>query len=490
MPRGEIVKIKSIVFLVLSGIILLALTSTLGTAQSDNITSDDVAEISDDIEPYEGSAGPGSVLYGLKIAFEDLDEGFTFNVTRKLEKQEEHARLRIAEAKAELRRNNAQGAERALERYREKVEASGDLLSAVERNDTGLLLAQRRIIKHQFVLEQLRETHPNVTGLERAFNNSIGLEERFELRTRTRFERIETEDRRRIKIREAEREKIEIKAEIIGNASDVKVEIKFLTNLTMPEDIAREIQSRLNLSRENIGSLLEIEAEEEDMLRGRDELEARAEVRGGISEVEAELRFPLNTTNRSEIIERIQQKLSALTDNSILAALEFKARERREIRREIRREELEIKAETIGNASDVKIKLKFLTDLTTPEDISKEIQSRLNLSREEISSLLEIEAEQDRLRLREELEIEVEIEKGVTEVEFELRFPLNTSDRDQIVERIQQKLLTLNIDLNRMDIEIRERREDRREDGRDGRGGRDGEDGDDRGGSGGRGGRD
>ncbi len=33
----------------------------------------------EDIAPYEGSIGPGSALYGLKIAFEDFGEIFTFN---------------------------------------------------------------------------------------------------------------------------------------------------------------------------------------------------------------------------------------------------------------------------------------------------------------------------------------------------------------------------------------------------------------------------
>jgi hypothetical protein len=45
------------------------------------------------------------------------------------------------------------------------------------------------IVKHQFVLEHLLETHPNNTGLLRAYNNSLRLEEKFGEKTMVRFNR-------------------------------------------------------------------------------------------------------------------------------------------------------------------------------------------------------------------------------------------------------------------------------------------------------------
>ena len=59
----------------------------------------------------------------------------------------------------------------------------------MESNATGLLHAQEQIVKHQFVLEHLLATHPNNTGLQRAYNNSLRLEERFGEKTMIRFNR-------------------------------------------------------------------------------------------------------------------------------------------------------------------------------------------------------------------------------------------------------------------------------------------------------------
>ncbi len=466
---------KNLEYIISSGVILLAfafMVST-GASQSDN-QMQNVMEIGDDIEPYAGSIGPGSVFYGFKTALEDLDEGITFNATRKLEKKESHARLRLAEAKAELRRNNIRDAEKALERYREEIRTSGDLVSSLPVNGSGLLQAQRSIVKHQFVLEQLLASHPNVTGLERAFNNSVELEERFELKTRTKLERIEIRDRTRIRIRQIEREQVEVRARIINNATDVRVEVKFLSGSTDRDAIAQEILERFRLSRENITALLEIEVEPEERLKR--ELDARAQIRNGISDVEAEFRFPLNTTDRAAIINGIFRELSTLTKDEILRALETRVKEQRVFERE----ELKIRAEVFDNASEARIELEFLTESTLPAEIAQEIRNRFNLSREEISSLLELEAErEERIRLRERMDIEVKVEKGATEVKFELRFPLNTTSREEIIDGISRKLSTLTI--SAQDIEFRERRDDRGREGRDG--GRGGDDGGGRGSS-------
>jgi hypothetical protein len=45
------------------------------------------------------------------------------------------------------------------------------------------------IVRHQLVLERLLESHPNNTGLMRAYNNSLLLEERFSEKTAIRFNR-------------------------------------------------------------------------------------------------------------------------------------------------------------------------------------------------------------------------------------------------------------------------------------------------------------
>ncbi|MBU4374771.1 MAG: hypothetical protein KKD69_02460 [Euryarchaeota archaeon] len=199
----------------LAAIILLALAFTISVvgAAQENQTSNATEDLVDDIEPYEGSIGPGNALYGLKIAFENIDETFTFNASEKLGKQVAHARQRIAEAKAELRKNNNAAANKALLQYREKTNSTEGAISRFSGSDSGLLHAQEMIAKHQYVLERLLESHPNNTGLQRAYNNSQRLEEKFENKTERKFERIATKEGQKV-LREAIKDKrLEIREE-------------------------------------------------------------------------------------------------------------------------------------------------------------------------------------------------------------------------------------------------------------------------------------
>jgi hypothetical protein len=163
---------------------LLSLCS-IATAQED--TSGTV--LTDDIAPYNGPIGADSPLYGLKIALEDMDESFTTNETERVDKQMDHARLRLSEVRRSLELNQSDSAEQALNNYWLKMNLTNTTISQWGLNATGLLHAQEMVVRHQFVLEHLLETHPNNTGLQRAYNNSIRLEEKFGEKTMIRFNR-------------------------------------------------------------------------------------------------------------------------------------------------------------------------------------------------------------------------------------------------------------------------------------------------------------
>ncbi|WAC05754.1 MAG: DUF5667 domain-containing protein [Methanoregula sp.] len=195
---------------ILSGIIVIALLcmAASAVAQTDtanNLNAPDTAplvdtvpdaaentaEIFDDIEPYNGSIGAGNPMYGLKVAMEDLDEILTFNETERFNKQLNNARLRLSEVKRELILNNTDSADRALDLYWQKVNLTQMRLSVLSSsNATGLLHAQEMATKHKAVLESLMLSHPDNTGLARAYNNSLALESKFEQKTRMRFERV------------------------------------------------------------------------------------------------------------------------------------------------------------------------------------------------------------------------------------------------------------------------------------------------------------
>jgi hypothetical protein len=177
----------------MAGIVVLALLCTVGAtaAQEDAGAVMEGAVIVDDVAPYDGAIGPGSPLYGLKIAFEDLDESFTANETERFNLQMNTSRLRLSEVRRELQRNNTDAASRALDLYEQKTNMTRlQLQNYTASNATGLLHAQEMILNHQLVLENLLDTHPGNQGLMQAYNNSLSLEQKFQEKTQTRFERV------------------------------------------------------------------------------------------------------------------------------------------------------------------------------------------------------------------------------------------------------------------------------------------------------------
>jgi len=70
---------------------------------TETLTSTPTEEADDD-ESANGIFAPGHLLYRLKIAFEDMRETFTYNASERLGLQVSHARHRIAEYRAALKR--------------------------------------------------------------------------------------------------------------------------------------------------------------------------------------------------------------------------------------------------------------------------------------------------------------------------------------------------------------------------------------------------
>ena len=170
-------------------LIMLAMTGCAGFATA--APAGTPAGQTDSTTPYNGQIGPGNSLYGLKIAFENIDESFTFNQSERLEKQINHANMRLTELKQALIDNKTDTAAIALEQYWMKINQTDEALEPLSINgtehmpainDTGLLHAREMIMKHQNVLEDLLQSHPNNTGIERAYGNSIELEQKFEKR--------------------------------------------------------------------------------------------------------------------------------------------------------------------------------------------------------------------------------------------------------------------------------------------------------------------
>jgi hypothetical protein len=199
--------------------------------------------------------------------------------------------------------------------------------------------------KHQYVLENLLLSHPNNTGLQNAHNRSLELEDKFELKTERKIERMQTSEGRHI-LREIKKEKednkedekkddrkdsqeLQIKAKISGNYSQIKIELKFDTKSTNNATISGDIFNELRLTRDNISNLLRIENESEDSIK--ESLEADAQIRMNVSKVNVQYQFALNETNRTKIIDGIYEKLSGLTQNEILDVLVINVKQDQEM---------------------------------------------------------------------------------------------------------------------------------------------------------------
>lgn len=352
---------------------------TATVTEGTGTVSDSEEELLDDINEYDGSIGPGNSLYGLKLAFERLDETFTFNESEKLGKQVAHARQRIAEMRSELKKKNNEAANRALEKHREKIKEIDRAVSEVSDLDEELLHAQKMIAKHQAVLKELVDSHPNNTGLARAYNNSLELKEKFESRTGKEYAIVANKGKKVLREIEIDgtKEKLKIKAEVTGNITKIKVDVRFASNATDNFTIAQEILNRLKLNAENINSIMEVEEEDEEDDRLKEKLEAEAVVRGNVSKVEFEYRFPLNVTNRSEIAEEIYQKLFALTPDDILDVLEIKIK--KEMLTEIKQKEkrLEKKVKEELEEKEDKLDKKVEEVKKREEKVKEEIEEKL-----------------------------------------------------------------------------------------------------------------
>ena len=148
--------------------------------------------IYEDIQPYTGSFGPDTNLYGVKLMLERIDEALTFDPAKKVEKKLNNARTRLAEAKGELLQNRVANAEKVMNKYMTKMnEAETELYKAGMNADAALKArlekVQIKAEQHKLVLQGLISQIPETReadGLYNALDNAIQNAERLE----TRFE--------------------------------------------------------------------------------------------------------------------------------------------------------------------------------------------------------------------------------------------------------------------------------------------------------------
>ncbi len=97
--------------------------------------------------------------------------------------------------------------------------------------------------------------------------------------------------------------------------------------------------------------------------------------------------------------------------------------------------EYKVRAKTLGTQSEVKLELEFATETISHETIVNEIIANFVLDEVKALELLKIQQDDDG-ELEEKFEIEIENKNGYSEVEVELRFILDSTDRTAILDAI------------------------------------------------------
>jgi hypothetical protein len=344
----------------IAGIILLVLAFTVGMAsaigtanetptvnvtgtQTEILTATQTATSEpDDDESETGIFGPGHLLYRLEIAFENMDETFTYNSSEKLGKQVSHARHRINEYRKALKQNDMEAADKALAQYEEKMNRVNDSMSGLTDKDTGYINVKQEMLKHQFILENLSISHPDNKGLQRAYKNSKNREEKF----RSRFERDEMDEHDEP---EDAKERTRIKAEVTDNGSTVNIDLRFQTGSTNETDIVEETLNELKNLRINLSENLKLEhyddstdvtgaptttltaSDEKDSKDYNAKLQVKAKAEGNFTDVKVEFKFYLNESTKSGIVDGINKKLSELNSDEIVKGLELKVLEHKKV---------------------------------------------------------------------------------------------------------------------------------------------------------------
>lgn len=214
-------------FGMLLGLMAFGLLCAVGTVAADTIPAAPGAQLADTIQPYNGPIGADNSLYGLKLAFENLDDSFTFNQSERLDKEINYTDLRLAELESALAANRTGAADRALDQYWQNLNQTEGTFErfngtgsnetgfnwtglnetgfASESNstgswqghdDTGLMRAQEMIARHQVVLENLLNAHPDYQKMAAVYNYNRQLEQKFEQKTEVRFDRVQDAENR------------------------------------------------------------------------------------------------------------------------------------------------------------------------------------------------------------------------------------------------------------------------------------------------------
>ncbi len=181
-----------------------------------------------------------------------------------------------------------------------------------------------------------------------------------------------------------------------------------------------------------------------------DELEVEIEIENGLSKIKVEFdddeyEFQLATSDIDEILQVTSIRTGISVDlleeaMKLEVKEEFEDSDESDDSSDIKSDTLEkkLRASTLGDSSEVKIELEFVTETTDSELLIDEILENFVVTQEEAENALKIQTE-DNDGLEDKFSVEIETKDGMSEVEVELRFVLDSTDRDEIIASIVEQ---------------------------------------------------
>lgn len=187
-----------------------------------------------------------------------------------------------------------------------------------------------------------------------------------------------------------------------------------------------------------------------------DEREVEIEIEDGVSKIEVEwdgdeYEFKLATSDIDEILEVTSLRTGIPVDSlRDVMKLEVKNQDDHDDERDEEDDdrdehddshdsdvdalEKKLRASILGDSSEVKIELEFLTDTADTDLLVDEILDNFIVTQEEAENLLKIQSEDD--ELDEKFKVEIDSRGDISEVEVELYYVLDSTDRDEIIASI------------------------------------------------------
>ena len=363
---------------------------------------------------------PDSFLWGIDKALEQISLLLAISPEAKATKGLEIAQERLAEIKKMIEENKLEAAEKAEESHGKTLVGVQESIEEIEEDNSTeeikeVIKIEKELQDHDNDVDQVFgelkikiKVEGELTQAQQDLIDSIlasleGQTGEVEIEIKNKKDKtkikikIETgksdeeieDDIEKLEI-EAGLSGIEVKEEIVGSQSEVKIERKFSTTTTDRDAIIDEIIEEFALDREIADVALEIEIEDEDE-KLKEKFKVEIEIEDGIAEIEVKLKFILDTTDREEILNAVVEK-SQLTREQIEEVMEFEI--------EDEEQELEIEVEIEDGVAEIEVELagedfEFTLETTDKEVIISEIIERTGLTREQIKEVIEFEIEDE-----------------------------------------------------------------------------------------------